>query len=97
MTTTSARRQDSGESPRYGDYPGLFWDLKPNEVIDVEQPFVLARLLTQADPETIWRLASPSLIRRELPTLPIPEHTRTFWGMVLDSLERRAGEKRARA
>jgi hypothetical protein len=88
MTNAQSPPHRSSDPPRYGDYPELFWDLQPEEDIDVEHPFVLARLLTQATPETIARLAPTSLIRRELATLPIPEHTRLFWRMILDSLDR---------
>lgn len=73
--------------PRYGDYPELFWDLRPDAPINVEQPFVLARLLSHARPEIIRHLVPVSLIRRELPSLPVLEHTRTFWTMVLDALD----------
>jgi hypothetical protein len=75
--------------PKYGDYPELFWDLKPEEPIDVEQPWVLARLLTTAAPDTIRRLAPISLIRREFPNLPLPDHTRRFWEMVFEAMDRR--------
>ena len=90
---STAEQKDSHDPPRYGDYPELFWDLRPTEVINVEQPFVLARILTHATPETIWRLVPVSVIRRELPTLPMPEHSRRFWGMVLDALDRPSTRK----
>ena len=92
-STTADRKRPSDGVPRYGDYPELFWDLQPDAPVEVDQPFVLARLLTQASPEVIRKLVPVSLIRRELPTLPIPEHTRTFWGMVLDALDRPAAER----
>jgi hypothetical protein len=86
-TASTARRRETHDPPRYGDYPELFWDLRPDEPINVEQPFVLARLLSHGTPETIWSLVPPSLIQRELPTLPLLEHTRRFWGRVLAALD----------
>lgn len=90
---STAERNEPHDPPRYGDYPELFWDLRPDEIIDVEQPFVLARILTHAKPETIWKLVPVSIIRRELPSLPVPEHSRRFWGMVLDALDHQSARK----
>jgi hypothetical protein len=76
--------------PRYGDYPALFWDLDPAAPVDPEQPSVLARILTMAELETVFQLAPEFIIRRDILTVPIPEHTRLFWEMVLNFPGRRA-------
>jgi hypothetical protein len=68
---------------RYGEYPGLFWDLKPEETIDVYDPTVLARILTEGTLDQIAELISLDLLRRKLDELVIPEHTRAFWRRVL--------------
>lgn len=94
-SANAAKRNEDSRPPRYGDYPMLFWDMKAEEPINIDNPFVLARLLTQATPETIRELAPVSLIRRELPTLPVPEHTRRFWYMVIEAFDRRAAKKSA--
>lgn len=76
--------QSPDPPPRYGDYPALFWDLDPAAPVDPEQPSVLARILTMAELETVFQLAPEFIIRRDILTVPIPEHTRLFWEMVLN-------------
>lgn len=68
----------------YGEFPELFWDLRPDAAIDAEHPSILARLLVHGTPDTISKLVSLDVLRRELGTLPVPEHTRRFWRVVLD-------------
>ena len=100
MRTSAHHITSAHAPPRYGDFPELFWDLQPDEVVDVEQPWVIARFLTQATPELIGQMVPVETIRRELPTLPVPEHTRRFWEMVLGAFDRKqastAGEAGAR-
>lgn len=69
---------------RYGDFPELFWDLRGDAPIDAEHPSILARLLESATPETIGRLVSLDTIRDALDALPVPQHTRRFWRIVVD-------------
>jgi hypothetical protein len=69
--------------PRHGDYPGLFWDCRPNEPVDFDQPHVVARVLMEGAPETVWELISLEVLERLLPDLPVPESTRSFWYLVL--------------
>jgi hypothetical protein len=71
---------------RYGDYPELFWDLQPEQPVNVAEPVVLARLLTQARLDVIVELVPMDLLRRELERLPIPDHTLGFWRTVLEGL-----------
>jgi hypothetical protein len=71
---------------RYGDYPELFWDLQPEQPVNVAEPVVLARLLTQARLDVIAELIPMDLLERELERLPIPDHTREFWRTVLEGL-----------
>ncbi len=80
------------KSYRYGDFPELFWDAIPEAVIDPENPIVLARVLTQGSSEAVAKLVRPAALERLLPTLVIPEHSRRFWGIVLEELRRPAEE-----
>lgn len=76
---------------RYGHYPALFWDLRSEEAIDVEHPSILARILTQGSLEMIAELVPLDVARRELPSLPMPEHARRFWQVVLERISPAAG------
>ncbi len=78
-----ARQTGTGDAPRYGDYPELFWDAEPDALLDVSEPTTLARLLTRADPRTIGELVSPDLIAASLDDLPVPENVKLFWRLVL--------------
>lgn len=79
----SADATPTGHRHCYGDFPRLFWDARPDAPIDIGSPVTLARLLTRADAGTVGKLVPPELLRERLETLPIPEHTRTFWRRVL--------------
>lgn len=70
--------------PCYGQYPELFWDLRADAAIDAEHPSILARILTQGSLEMIAELVSLDVLRRDLALLPMPEHTRRFWSVVLE-------------
>lgn len=72
----------------YGEFPELFWDARPDEVIDPENPVVLARVLTQGSEDALTKLVRPETLERLLPTLVIPEHSRRFWNVVLEHLRR---------
>lgn len=80
---------------RYGEFPELFWDARPEEVVDPENPVVLARVLTQGSAEAIAKFVRPELLERLLPTLVIPEHSRRFWNVVLEEFRRPDREERA--
>ena len=83
--------------PKYGDYPELFWDLKPDEPIDVEHPAVLGRILTGARIETIRALVPFEMIERNLTRVEMPDHARRFWAGVVQHRRRRlaGGEEAA--
>ena len=70
---------------RYGDFPDLFWDARPDVAIDVEDPVTLARLLTRGRAELIGRLVSLEILRKCLPALTLPEPVLVFWHAVLES------------
>jgi hypothetical protein len=76
---------------RYGDFPELFWDLKRDEVVDGTNPAIIARLLENAPPETIWKLVPVDVLLRDFEKLDLPEHTRRFWSVVVRMMRRERG------
>ncbi|GIW51490.1 MAG: hypothetical protein KatS3mg081_0845 [Gemmatimonadales bacterium] len=78
---------------RYGDFPELFWDAKPEAPIDLEHPTVLARILTRSSPEVLVRLVSPERLLEHLPRLPLNEHARAFWERVALHLQQRLARR----
>jgi hypothetical protein len=74
------------DRPRYGDFPALFWDARPDAVIDTAHPVVLARVITRGSMEALARLVSPDELRRALPKLVVEEHVRRFWRRVLERM-----------
>jgi hypothetical protein len=75
---------------RYGDFPDLFWDAQPDAEIDVQNPVTLARLLTRGRAEVIGMLVPLEVLQDRLEALPLPDHVRIFWRIVLRS-DSRAG------
>ncbi len=71
---------------RYGDFPELFWDLEPDAIVDARHPSILARILVRGSMDAIRTLVSFAEVRRQLPDLPMPEHARRFWAVVVDRL-----------
>jgi len=67
----------------YGDFPGLFWDARPEVPLDLDDPTTLARFLTRGDPETVAGVVTLREIAERLPGLPLPPETRAFWQCVL--------------
>jgi len=57
-TASTAQRREIHDPPRYGDYPELFWDLRPEEPINVEHPTVLGRILASGSFEMIRAMVS---------------------------------------
>ena len=80
-SANTARRRDP---PRYGDYPELFWDMKPDEPILADHPMIIARLLREGSLDAIFKLVRFDVLERQLPDLVIPEETRRFWKRVLE-------------
>lgn len=78
---------------RYGDHPELFWELQPDAPIDLSRPSIIARILKDGSLPTIRKLIPVSVLRRELPTLPIPEHTRRFWSRVVELIDEKQDEQ----
>jgi hypothetical protein len=73
----------SSRTWRYGDFPELFWDAKPDAVIDVRNPVTFTRLLTRGRAEVIGKLMSPDDLREGLETVDLPKHVALFWWEVL--------------
>lgn len=78
---------------RYGDFPELFWDLKPEVEVDGTNPSVIARLLQHAPPQTIWKLVPVNVLLRDFERLDLPEHTQRFWTVVVQTMRERSGMK----
>lgn len=76
---------------RYGDYPALFWDLRPDEAVDGTNPAIIARLLEHAPPDTIRALVPADVLLRDFDRLDLPEHTRRFWSIVVRMMRERRG------
>lgn len=79
---------------RFGDFPELFWDAKPEEPIDPANPVVLGRILTRGSMEAIRKLVTLKLLRSRLGEIVVPEHVREFWKLVLQHVpdsRRKAG------
>lgn len=76
---------------RYGDFPELFWDLKPEVEVDGTNPAVIARLLQHAAPETIWKLVPVNVLLRDFERLDLPAHTQRFWTVVVHTMRERSG------
>lgn len=87
------RLERKGEPLRYGELPELFAEYDPDALIDVEQPAVLAKILTEAHLPVIHFLVTRSLLRRHLSTLPIPRHSRMFWEEVLKKMDERVARE----
>jgi hypothetical protein len=91
-TATTARRREIHDPPRYGDYPELFWDLRPDEPIDVEHPAVLGRILASGSFEMIRAMVPFDIIRRRLDDIEAPEHVRSFWALVVQHRDADRGD-----
>jgi hypothetical protein len=68
---------------RYGDFPELFWDLKPDAEIDTENPDVMARVLQHGSMDAIRTLVPMEVLLRDFDKLELPEHSRRFWELVV--------------
>ena len=83
---------------RYGDFPELFWDLKPDVEIDRTNLRMIARVLADARLETIWKLVPVDVLLRDFEKLILPERTRRFWSIVVRMMrEKRAARERGHA
>lgn len=79
--------EPSGPAYRYGDFPGLFWDLQKDVEIDPENPSVIARVLQGGDSKTVWKLIPPETLIRRFPELVLPDNVRAFWAIVIDKIK----------
>lgn len=83
---------------RYRDFPELFWDIKPDAEIDRTNLRMIARVLTHARLETVWKLVPVDVLLRDFEKLILPEHTRRFWSIVVGMMrEKRAAREREHA
>lgn len=68
---------------RYRDFPGVFWEMQPDAIIDVTVPAVVARILNTERVDIIRTLIPLSDLADRLDELPLMDHQRDFWRMVL--------------
>lgn len=73
----------NGAVYHYRDFPDLFWDLRPDAVIERDNPAVLARVLTHGSTAAIRALVDFDLVRQQFTALWLPEPVRYVWGKVL--------------
>lgn len=68
---------------RYGDFPELFWDLKPDAEIDRTNLRMIARVLTHGSMDAIRKLVPMEVLLRDFEKLDMPENARRFWSLVV--------------
>lgn len=84
MPPPSSSKPEAKSPPCYGDYPELFWDMKPDEPILADHPMIIARVLREGSLKAIFELVPFDLLERHLPDLVVPEYVRRFWSRVLE-------------
>lgn len=68
---------------RYGDFPELFWDLKPDVEIDRTNLRMIARVLTHGSTDAIRKLVPMEILLRDFEKIDMPENARRFWSLVV--------------
>lgn len=82
---------------RYGDFPELFWDLKPDAEIDRNNPRLIARVLTDGSMDAIRKLVPMDVLLRDFEKLDMPDNARRFWSLVVERRRKRlAGAEQGR-
>jgi hypothetical protein len=80
---------------RYGDFPELFQDLRPEVEVDRDDPLIITRVLREGNLSHVQKLIRTDVLRRELDNLELPYNIRSFWTLVLMKLgERETGTNR---
>jgi hypothetical protein len=79
---------------RYGDFPELFWDLKPEAEIDRGNLRMIARVLTHGSMEAIRTLVPMDVLLRDFEKIDMPDHARRFWSLVVDLRRKRLARER---
>ncbi len=69
---------------RYGDFPELFWDVKPDAVIDRTNLRMIARVLTNGSMEAIRKLVPMDVLLRDFEKIDMPDNARRFWALVVE-------------
>lgn len=93
------RAMSTEERPvyRYGDFPELFWDLKPEAEIDPSNLRMIARVLMNGSMEAIRKLVPMEVLLRDFDKIDMPDNARRFWSLVVDLRRKRlAREKTGR-
>ena len=85
------------ESPfyRYGDFPELFWDVKPDAVIDRKNLRMIARVLTHGSMDAIRKLVPMDVLLRDFEKIDMPDNARRFWSLVVEMRRKRLARDKA--
>jgi hypothetical protein len=82
---------------RYGDFPELFWDVKPDAEIDRTNLRMIARVLTHGSMDAIRKLVPMEVLLRDFEKLDMPDNARRFWSLVVERRRKRfVGEEAER-
>jgi hypothetical protein len=74
---------------RYGDFPELFWDLKPDAEIDRSNLRMIARVLTDGSMDAVRKLVPMDVLLRDFEKLDMPDNARRFWSLVVERRRKR--------
>jgi hypothetical protein len=74
---------------RYGDFPELFWDLKPDVEIDRTNLRMIARVLMHGSMDAIRKLVPMEVLLRDFERIDMPDNARRFWSLVVDLRRKR--------
>ena len=78
----------------YGDFPELFWDLKPEAEIDPNNLRMIARVLTDGSMDAIRKLVPMEVLLRDFEKIDMPDHARRFWSLVVDLRRKRLARQK---
>lgn len=80
---------------RYGDFPELFWDVKPDAEIDHTNLRMIARVLTDGSMDAIRKLVPMEVLLRDFEKIDMPDHARSFWSLVVERRRKRVVSEEA--
>ena len=69
---------------RCGDFPELFWDLKPEVEIDRTNLRMIARVLMHGSTDAIRKLVPMEILLRDFEKIDMPGNARRSWSLVVE-------------